>query len=85
MKKRGLYNYLSILFSLSHISVSNVKVLKASNKKTGKPCKILISTSKSHQLAGFVNAGSWPANFWNSLKVESALKIWLIFLSLIDY
>ena len=38
----------------------------------------------SHEPANFGGQGSWPLNLWKGLKVETTLKIWMIFLSFID-
>ena len=34
----------------------------------------------SHQTANLRDEGGWSANLWKGLKVESTIKIWMIFL-----
>ena len=54
-------------------------VLEASNEKTKKfyrnPYSYISLLIITHNRANFVGKGSWPANPWKGLKVESMLKI----------
>ena len=84
--KDFLQKYLTKLFFASDLSRLTVNVLEANTTKKLEniPHQFIPLILIIQQSPNFGDEGSWPANLWKGQKVESALKIEMVFPSFMD-